>query len=67
MTETLGLKRITLKNGIVVMEMHDLYEHVYEYYLNRDSVMEFLVGVGENDRLYEDDLTELFVSGFFEV
>lgn len=66
MTETLGLVRITLNGGIVVMEIHDTFEGVYEYYLNRGGTMEYLLGVGESDRLGADDLQELFASGYFE-
>ena len=64
LVETLGLKRITLDNAVVVYEIYDKEEGVYEYYHNKGGVMEFMFGSGIEFSL--EDLQALAERGYFD-
>lgn len=62
--EPLGLNRITMRGGIVVLEIHDVKQGLWQYYLDNDLMLEFLFGTEQ--RFAVEDLQKLFVDGYFQ-
>lgn len=64
LVEKLGLNRITLNTGRVLMEIRDEDEGVWEYYTVEDGTLVFVFGVG--DRFTAEELTDLDARGYFD-
>lgn len=64
--EELGLNRITLDTGRVLMEIHDKEEGVYEYYTVESGTLVLSFGVGENVRFTPEELANLDSQGYFD-
>lgn len=64
--EELGLNRITLDSGRVLMEVHDKDEGVWEYYTVEGGTLVLSFGVGEQARFTPEELADLESQGYFE-
>jgi hypothetical protein len=62
--ENLETRRITLDSGLVIYEIYDEDEGVYEYYLSTDEGLDYIIGVGEP--FMPESLQMLYDRGFFE-